>query len=313
MRVKVSIIGAGAVGATTARTLADRNYADITITDVVEHLPQGVALDILESGPIMGFDTKLTGSNSYDDIEGSDIVLVTAGVPRKPGMSRDDLVRVNADVVRGVMQEVRDHAPDAIVLMMTNPLDAMAQLALEVTGFDPQRVIGQAGVLDSARFRTFIAEELNVSVRDVTTFVLGGHGDQMVPLPRYTTVNGIPLPDLMPEDRIEQLVQRTRDGGAEIVNLLGRSAYYAPAAAFVDMVDAIVLDERRLVPASVYLTGQYGVNGQFLGVPIILGANGVERVVEVALNDDERAAVAKSAAAVRDVLHVMGLGQAAPA
>jgi malate dehydrogenase len=305
MRLKVSIIGAGAVGASTARAIAERNYADVLLVDVVENLPQGVALDILECGPIMGFDSKVSGSNRYEDIEASDLVLVTAGVPRKPGMSRDDLLRVNADIVRAVMAHVRERCPTAIVLIMTNPLDAMAYLALKETGFDPARVIGQAGVLDSARFRTFIAAELGVSVKDVTALVLGGHGDQMVPLPRFTTVNGIPLPELLSPDRVEKLAQRTRDGGAEVVNLLGRSAYYAPAAAFLDMVDAIIWDQQRLLSASVYLSGQYGHSDVYLGVPIILGAKGVERVVEVKLEEDELAALNRSADAVRELLSVM--------
>lgn len=306
MRIKLSVIGAGAVGAATARAVAERNYADILLVDVVENLPQGVALDISECGPIVGFDSRVTGSNRYEDIEGSDLVLVTAGLPRKPGMSRDDLVRVNADIVRAVMSHVRDRCPTAIVLIMTNPLDAMAYLAMRETGFDSKRVIGQAGVLDSARFKTFIAQALDVSVKDVTALVLGGHGDQMVPLPRHTTVNGVPLTELLDPEHIEHLAQRTRDGGAEIVTLLGRSAYYAPAAAFLDMVDAIVYDQRRLLSASVYLTGQYGHDGVYLGVPIILGANGVERVVELDLDPVERGALGKSAAAVRELLGVMG-------
>jgi len=309
LRLKVSIIGAGAVGASTARAIAERNYADVLLVDVVENLPQGVALDIAECGPIMGFDSQVTGSNRYEDIEGSDLVLVTAGVPRKPGMSRDDLVRVNADIVRSVMGHVKSRCPSGIVLMMTNPLDAMAYLAMQETGFEPPRVIGQAGVLDSARFRTFIAMELKVSVKDVTALVLGGHGDQMVPLPRFTTVNGVPLPELMPEERIEALVQRTRDGGAEIVNLLGRSAYYAPAAAFLDMVDAIVWDQQRLLSASVHLNGEYGQKDVYLGVPIILGAGGVQRVVELPLQPDERQALETSAAAVRELLAVMGFSR----
>jgi len=305
MRTKISVIGAGAVGASTARALAERNYADILLVDVVENLPQGVALDILECGPIMGFDSRVSGSNEYGDIEGSDLVLVTAGMPRKPGMSRDDLVRVNADIVRSVMKHIGPSCPNAIVLIMTNPLDAMAYLAMKETGFDPKRVIGQAGVLDSARFRTFIAAELKVSVKDVTALVLGGHGDQMVPLPRLTTVNGVPLPELLPADRIERLVQRTRDGGAAVVNLLGRSAYYAPAAAFLDMVDAILYDQQRLLSASVYLTGEYGQEDVYLGVPIILGSGGVQRVVELDLDEGEREALGKSADAVREVLQVM--------
>lgn len=308
MRIKLSIIGAGAVGASTARAIAERNYADVLLVDIVENLPQGVALDIAQCGPIMGFDSRVTGSNRYEEMEGSDIVLVTAGVPRKPGMSRDDLVRVNANIVRNVMGYVRERCPTALVLIMTNPLDAMAYLAMKETGFEPRRVIGQAGVLDSARFRTFIAQDLNVSMKDVTSIVLGGHGDQMVPLPRLTTVNGIPLPDLLPTDRIDQLVQRTRDGGAEIVNLLGRSAYYAPAAAFLDMVDAIVIGQRRLLSASVYLDGQYGQKDVYLGVPIILGAQGVERIVELDLQDGEKGQLAASAEAVRELLAVMGFG-----
>jgi malate dehydrogenase len=306
MRVKITIIGAGAVGASTARALAERGYADILLVDVVENLPQGVALDILQCGPIMGFDSRVTGSNRYEDMEASDLVLVTAGMPRKPGMSRDDLVRVNADIVRSVMAHVRDRCPDAMVLIMTNPLDAMAYLAMKETGFAPKRVIGQAGVLDSARFRTFIAAELGVSVKDVSALVLGGHGDQMVPLPRLTTVNGVPLTALLSTERIEQLVQRTRDGGAEVVNLLGRSAYYAPAAAFLDMVDAILFDQHRLLGASVHLSGEYGQSDVYLGVPVVLGAAGVVRVVELALDESERVALAKSADAVRELLAVMG-------
>ena len=306
MRTKISVIGAGAVGASTARALAERNYADILLVDVVENLPQGVALDIAECGPIMGFDSQVTGSNRYEDIEGSAIVLVTAGMPRKPGMSRDDLVRVNADIVRSVMAHVKSRCPRAIVLIMTNPLDAMAYLAMKETGFEHARVIGQAGVLDSARFRTFIAGELGVSVKDVTALVLGGHGDQMVPLPRFTTVNGVPLPELLDAERIQQLVQRTRDGGAEIVNLLGRSAYYAPAAAFLDMVDAIIFDQQRLVSASVFLDGQYGHRNVYLGVPVILGDGGVQRVVELDLQESERQALRASADAVRELLGVMG-------
>jgi malate dehydrogenase len=307
MRIKVSVIGAGAVGASTARALAERNYADILLVDVVEGLPQGVALDIQECGPVMGFDSRVSGTNTYEDIEDSDIILVTAGMPRKPGMSRDDLVRVNMEIVTTVMTHVRERAPNTIVLMMTNPLDAMAHLAHRVTGFEAERVIGQAGVLDSARFRAFIAEELRVSVRDVTALVLGGHGDQMVPLTRFTTVSGVPLSELLSPDRIGALVQRTRDGGAEVVNLLGRSAYYAPAAAFLDMTDAIVYDQRRLISASVHLDGQYGHRDIYLGVPIILGKNGVERVVELSLTNEEKAELDRSADSVREVLEVMSV------
>jgi malate dehydrogenase len=306
MRTKISIIGAGAVGASTARALAERNYADILLVDVVENLPQGIALDIAECGPIMGFDSQLTGSNRYEDIDGADLVLVTAGMPRRPGMSRDDLVRVNADIVKSVMSHVKTRCPNAIVLIMTNPLDAMAYLALKETDFDRNRVLGQAGVLDSARFRTFIAMELNVSVKDIAALVLGGHGDQMVPLPRLTTVNGVPLPELLSAARIDDLVQRTRDGGAEVVNLLGRSAYYAPAAAFLDMVDAIVWDQNRLVSASVYLDGEYDQKDVYLGVPIVLGAGGMKRIVEVELQEEERQALQSSAGTVRELMAIMG-------
>ncbi len=306
MRRSISIIGAGAVGASTARALAERNYADILLVDVVENLPQGVALDISQCGPIVGFDAQVRGSNRYEDIEGSDLVLVTAGLPRKPGMSRDDLVRVNAEIIREVMGHVRTLCPSSLVLIMTNPLDAMAYLAMKETGFEPRRVIGQAGVLDSARFRTFIAAELGVSVKDVTALVLGGHGDQMVPLPGFTTVNGVPLPQLMDPATIDRLVRRTRDGGAEVVNLLGRSAYYAPAAAFLDMVDSILWDERRLLGASVYLSGEYGQRDVYLGVPVVLGSGGVERIVEFDLGDEDGAALQKSADAVRELLRVMG-------
>lgn len=307
MRQKLSIIGAGAVGASTARAIVQRNYAEVLLVDVVENLPQGIALDIAECGPIMGFDATITGTNRYEDIENSNLVLVTAGLPRKPGMSRADLVRVNADIIRSVMAHVRDRCPNAIVLIMTNPLDAMAYLALKETGFEPRHVIGQAGVLDSSRFRTFIAWELGVSIKDVTALVLGGHGDQMVPLPRLTTVSGVPLPELLSAEKIEELVQRTRDGGAEVVNLLGRSAYYAPAAAFLEMVDSIIHDQKRLIGASVFLDGQYGQQDIFLGVPILLGQNGVEEIVELDLQEAELAALTQSAEAVRETLAVMGI------
>ncbi len=296
------------VGSTTAQRLAERDYADIVLVDIIEDMPQGKALDILEAGPVVGYDTMLVGSNGYEETEGSDIVIITSGVPRKPGMSRDDLLFTNADIVRGVTREIVQRAPNAILIVVTNPLDAMAQLAYSVSGFPKQRVVGMAGVLDTARFRTFIAMELNVSVEDVFAFVLGGHGDDMVPLPRYSTVAGIPLTELLPKERIDALVQRTRDGGAEIVRLLKTgSAYYAPSAAIVEMVDSIVLDKKRILPCSAYLEGEYGIRGLFVGVPVKLGAQGIEQIVEIRLTDEEQAALHRSAASVRELVTKLNL------
>ncbi len=308
MRKKITIVGAGMVGSTTAQRLAERDYADIVLVDIIEDMPQGKALDILEAGPVVGYDTMLVGSNGYEETEGSDIVIITSGVPRKPGMSRDDLLFTNADIVRGVTREIVQRAPNAILIVVTNPLDAMAQLAYSVSGFPKQRVVGMAGVLDTARFRTFIAMELNVSVEDVFAFVLGGHGDDMVPLPRYSTVAGIPLTELLPKERIDALVQRTRDGGAEIVRLLKTgSAYYAPSAAIVEMVDSIVLDKKRILPCSAYLEGEYGIRGLFVGVPVKLGAQGIEQIVEIRLTDEEQAALHRSAASVRELVTKLNL------
>ncbi len=305
MRRKVSIIGAGAVGATTAQYLAARNIADIVLVDIVENLPQGKALDLLEAGPVIGYDCSIVGSNGYEATAGSDVIVITSGSPRKPGMSRDDLLRVNMNIVRSVTQSAAPLSPDAVIIVVTNPLDAMCHVALEASGFPSQRVIGQAGVLDAARFRAFVAMELGVSPRDVHAMVLGGHGDTMVPLPRYTTVSGIPITQLIPAERIHALVERTRDGGGEIVRLLGTSAFYAPAASVAEMVEAVLLDENRVLAASTYLTGQYGINDLYVGVPIKLGAGGVKEIIEIELTEEERAALHRSAAAVRELVEAM--------
>ena len=308
MRYKIGIVGAGNVGGTAAQRIAERNYADIVLLDIPEAigLACGKALDIQQSGPVLGYDTKLTGGSDHSGLEGCDLVVVTAGSPRKPGMSRDDLVLTN----RGVMQEwgeaIKRYAPNAIVIVVTNPLDAMAQALHKATGFPRQRVVGMAGVLDSARFRCFIAEELGVSVRDVTAFVLGGHGDAMVPLARHSDVAGVPLLDLLPEDRIQALAERTANGGAEIVSLYGKgSAYYAPSASVLEMVDSILLDQKRVLPCSAYLQGEYGYDGIFLGVPVKLGARGMEEIIEIELTDAEKEALERSAASVRDLLTIM--------
>jgi malate dehydrogenase len=310
MRYQIGIVGAGNVGGTTAQRIAEQNYADIVLLDIpaAEGLAQGKALDIQESGPVLGYDTRLTGGANHALLQGCDLIVVTAGSPRKPGMSRDDLVVTNQGVMNEWGEAIARYAPDAVVIVVTNPLDAMAQAMYHATGFPRERVIGMAGVLDSARFRTFIAEELQVSVEDVTAFVLGGHGDTMVPLPRYSTVAGIPLPDLLSPERIEALADRTANGGAEIVNLLkSGSAYYAPSASVLAMVDSILLDQKRILPCSVYLNGEYGHSGLFLGVPVKLGAHGVEEVVQIELTEAERAALNGSAQAVRDLLAVMKL------
>lgn len=308
MRKKISIIGAGNVGGTLAQRLAERDYADIVLVDIIDGLPQGKGLDILESAPVVGYDTNIIGTNDYADTAGSDLVVITSGMARKPGMSRDDLVLANGEIIRSVVEQVIKYSPNTILLMVTNPLDAMTQLALHVSGLPREKVIGQSGVLDAARFRTFIAMELGVSFRDVQAMVLGGHGDTMVPLPRYATVSGIPVTELIPPERIQALVQRTIDGGAEIVRLLKTgSAFYAPSAATAEMVDAIILDQKRLLPACVYLQGEYGINGVCVGVPVILGAGGVEKVVELKLTGEELAALRRSAAAVRELVGVLKL------
>jgi malate dehydrogenase len=301
-RYKVTVVGAGMVGGTLAQRLAERDYADIVLVDIVEGMPQGKALDITQAGPVYGYDSVVTGTNGYEETEGSDLVVITSGLPRKPGMSRDDLLKTNAGIVREVTENVKSRSPGAMLLIVSNPLDAMVTLAHKVSGFPKQRVIGMAGVLDSSRYRAFVAAELGVSVKDVQGFVLGGHGDTMVPLPRYTTVAGIPLPALLPRERIEAIVDRARNGGAEIVSLLKTgSAYYAPSASVVEMIDSILLDKKRVLPTAAYLEGEYGIEGIFLGVLCVLGAGGVEKVLEIDLDSDERAALHKSADAVREL------------
>ncbi|MBM4418694.1 MAG: malate dehydrogenase [Chloroflexi bacterium] len=299
-RKKVTIVGAGNVGGTTAMRLAQRGYADLVLYDVVEGLPQGKALDLLEAGPVEGYDCGISGTNSYGDSAESDVVVFTSGAPRRPGMSRDDLLSVNRKIVEENVPEIVRHSPKAILLMVNNPLDPMAQLALVRSGLPKQRVVGQAGILDTARFRTFLAQELKVSVRDVQAYVLGGHGDDMVPVLSYTTVGGVPVQRLIGPDRLAQIVERTRKGGQEIVDLLKTgSAFYAPSAGVAEMVDAILLDRKRILPCSAYLTGEYGINDLFVGVPVVLGAAGVERVVEIALTVEEQAALHRTAAEVR--------------
>ena len=301
-RYKVTVVGAGMVGGTLAQRLAERDYANVVLVDIIEGMPQGKALDITEAGPVYGYDSIVTGSNGYEEAAGSDVVVVTSGIARKPNMSRDDLLKINAGIVREVTEKVTATSPNCVLIVVSNPLDAMVTLAHRVSGFPKHRVIGMAGILDTARYRTFIAMELGVSVEDVQGFVLGGHGDTMVPLPRYTTVAGIPITQLMPRDRIEAIVDRARNGGAEIVNLLRTgSAYYAPSASVVDMVDSILLDKKRVLPCAALLEGEYGINGIFVGVPCILGAGGLEKVVEIDLDDEERAALHRSADAVREL------------
>ncbi len=308
MRSKISVIGAGYVGSTLAQRLAERDYADVVMFDIIPNMPQGKALDILQSGPVLGFDSLVTGTNDYNDTANSDIVVITSGFPRKPGMTRDDLVKKNQEVISQVTEQVVKYSPNSILIMVTNPLDAMAQLALKISGFPRERVIGMAGILDTARFRTFIAQEVGASVSDVQAYVLGGHGDTMVPLARMCTVAGVPISQLIPAERIEQIVQRARDGGAEIVKLLGTgSAYFAPSASVLQMVDSILLDKKMIVPCAVYLQGEYGVENLFVGVPAQLGAKGVEKVVEVELSSDEQALLHKSADAVKELINVMGI------
>jgi malate dehydrogenase len=303
---KVTVVGAGNVGGTTAQRLAERNYADVVLVDIVEGLPQGKALDILESGPVIGFDSNVTGTNGYEESAGSEIVVITSGSPRKPGMSRDDLLKTNQNIVRSVTEEVVKHAPEAILVVVANPLDAMCHVALEVSGFPSERVVGMAGILDTARYRTFIAQELGVSVRDVFALVLGGHGDTMVPLPSMATVGGVAITDLLPQDRVEAIVARTRGGGAEIVQLLqSGSAFYAPSAAVVEMVDSILLDQKRLLPCAAYLQGEYGIDDLFVGVPVKLGASGVEEIVELDLEQNELEDLKSSAGAVRELVEVL--------
>jgi malate dehydrogenase len=313
MRRKIAVIGAGKVGSATAQRLAERNYADIVLADIVESVAEGIALDLMESGPIVGYDNRVSGATikdgaGYEIIADSSIVVVTAGLPRKPGMSRDDLLLTNMKIVGGWAEQVAKHAPNAIVIVVTNPVDAMTQLVWHVTKFPKHRVIGQAGVLDSARFRTFVAMELGVSPQNVDAFVLGSHGDQMVPLPRYTTVAGMPITELLPAQKIEAMVKRTRDGGAEVVNLMKTgSAYFAPSAAVAEMVDAIVMDKQKILPCIAYLDGEFGIKGVFAGVPVRLGSKGIEEIVKVNLTKEELTALTKSAEAVRALNQVMGI------
>ena len=306
MRSKVTVVGAGNVGATTVQRIHQLGYADTVLVDVVEDLPQGKALDMLESGPVIGSDASVIGSNGYEETAGSDVVVITAGIARRPGMSRDDLLLTNMNITNAVTEQVVKYSPDCIILAVTNPLDAMCQNILESSGFPRSRVFGMAGVLDTARFRTFIAQELDVSVEDVQAYVLGGHGDDMVPLVRYTTVGGIPISELLSEDRVEALVDRTRQGGGEIVALLkAGSAFYAPSASITQMVEAILLDKKRILPGCAYLEGEYGINGLCVGVPIKVGAGGMEQVIEIKLTDPEQKALESSAASVQELVEVM--------
>jgi len=312
MRKKVTVVGGGFVGSTTAQRIVDMELADVVLTDILDGPPAGKGLDMLESGPITRTDSHALGictaNGDYAATANSDVVVITAGFPRKPGMSRDDLLKANYDVIKAVVEQVVKHSPNCLLVMVTNPLDAMAQAALKLSGFPKNRVMGMAGVLDSARMSAFVAMECKVSVENVHSFVLGGHGDDMVPLPRYSTVAGIPLPDLLPKETIDAIVTRTRKGGAEIVNLLKTgSAYYAPSAAAVEMVEAILKDKKKILPCCVYLDGEYGIKGLFVGVPVKLGAKGVEEIIQIKLTTEENAALQKSAASVKELVTVLGL------
>lgn len=306
MDKKVTVVGAGHVGATAAQRLAEKELCDVVLVDIIEGVPQGKALDLTEAAPVEKHDARLTGANSYDETAGSDIVIITAGIPRKPGMSRDDLISTNANIMKSVAEQVAKLSPEAILIIVSNPLDAMCHVAFDASGFPKQRVLGMAGVLDSARFRAFIAMELGVSVENTHAFVLGGHGDTMVPLPRYSTVAGIPITELMPKERIEAIVERTRNGGAEIVGLLKTgSAYYAPASAAVEMAESILKDKKKILPCAAYLQGEYGLQDLFIGVPVKLGSAGIEEIIEIQLTEEERAALNQSAAAVEELKEVL--------
>ncbi len=306
MRTKVTVIGAGNVGATTAQRLAERGYADVVLVDIVDGLPQGKALDMYEASPVIGIDAQITGATDYGPTAGSDIVVITSGVARKPGMSRDDLLQINMGIVDSVTRAAIAESPDATIVVVSNPLDAMCHVAFDAAGIPSSRVVGMAGILDTARYRSFLAEATGISVEDINAFVLGGHGDTMVPLASYTTAAGIPITKLLPQDQLEQIIQRTRDGGAEIVNLLKTgSAFYAPSAAVAQMVDAIALDKRRILPCAALLDGQYGVDGLFIGVPVVLGANGIEQILEIDLTDDEAGQLKHSADAVQGLVDDM--------
>ncbi len=306
MRSKVTVVGAGNVGATTAQRVFDSGYADIVLVDIVEGLPQGKALDMLESGPVVASDATVIGTNGYEETANSDVVVITSGIARRPGMSRDDLLLTNMKIISSVVQEVAPKSPNGILLIVTNPLDAMAQQAFKVSGFPKNRVVGMAGILDTARFRSFLAEELDVSVESIEAYVLGGHGDTMVPVVGSTTVGGTPIAKLLSAERLDEIVKRTQDGGAEIVNLLKTgSAYYAPSAAVAQMVEAIIFDKKQVLPCTAYLEGEYGIDGLFVGVPIKLGANGVEEVIQFDLNETEAAALSNSAASVQELVDIM--------
>jgi len=307
-RKKITVVGAGNVGASAAQLLAYKELGDVVLVDVIEGIPQGKALDLAEAAPVNRYDAKMIGANSYEQTANSDVVVITAGIARKPGMSRDDLLNTNTAIVKSVTEQIVKFSPNSILIVVSNPLDAMTYVAYKASGFPKHRVIGMAGVLDSARMRCFLAEELNVSVENVNAFVLGGHGDTMVPLPRYSTCAGIPIPELLSKDRIDAIVQRTRDGGAEIVKLLkSGSAYYAPAASSVEMVEAILKDKKKVLPAAALLEGEYGINGLFVGVPVKLGSRGIEQIFEISLTADERAQLNKSAAAVQELVDIIKL------
>ena len=305
MRRKVTVVGAGNVGATAAQEIARRDYASVVLVDIKEGLPQGKALDLNEAGPVLGYEPTITGSNGYEETARSDVVVITAGLPRKPGMTRDDLVTTNEQIVGSVTREVVGHSPDAILMVVSNPLDAMCHVAKNVSGWPRERVFGMAGILDTARFRAFIAWEIGASAKDVIAVVLGGHGDQMVPVVSATSVGGVPLTELASAEAVETMVERTRKGGGEVVELLGTSAWYAPGAAVAQMVDAVMLDQKRVLPCTALLRGEYGIDDLYLGVPVKLGASGVEEIVELELTGAERAALEESAAAVRDVVSVL--------
>ena len=312
MRTKVTIVGAGNVGATAAQRIFDKGHADVVLVDIVEGLPQGKALDMLESGPVVGSDANVVGTNGYEETAGSDVVVITSGIARKPGMSRDDLLLTNMKIVTSVVEEVAERSPDSVLMLVTNPLDAMAQRAFQVSGFPKNRVVGQAGILDTARFRTFLSAELRVSVDSITAYVLGGHGDTMVPVVGSTTVGGQPVADLISPERLAEIVKRTQDGGAEIVGLLKTgSAYYAPSAAVAQMVEAVLLDKKQILPCTTYLEGEYGIDGLFVGVPVKLGAGGVEEIIEFDLTPEESAALDYSANAVRELVEVMAASNSA--
>jgi malate dehydrogenase len=302
MKTKVTVVGGGNVGATVAQGIALKELADVVVVDIIEGVPQGKALDLMETAPVEKVDSILTGSNGYDATENSDIVVITAGLPRKPGMSRDDLLWKNEEIVAGVTREVTKRSPKSILIVVSNPLDAMCEVARRVSRFPRERVIGMAGILDSSRMRAFIAMELNVSVENTHAFVLGGHGDTMVPLPRYSTVAGIPITELISKERIDAIVDRTRNGGAEIVNLLKTSAWYAPGASTVEMVEAILKDKRKILPCAAFLQGEYGIKGLYVGVPVKLGRNGMEQIIQIKLTDEERTALNKSADAVKELV-----------